>query len=270
MTVYENIAYPMRVRRWPVERVKSGVGQALSLVRLSGLEARYPRQLSGGQQQRVAIARAIVFRPAVVLMDEPLGALDRKLREELQGEIRTLHRETGLTVLYVTHDQEEALVMSDMVGVMNNGRLEQLDRPEVVYRSPATRFVASFIGENNFFTGQVVASDDAGTLVQMGPGLVLRAMTRRPRPLGEEVTIAVRPEFIDLTPPHAATVPAENHLSCQVEDLVFTGEQLRLVLKHEILGRILVKNSTLYVEKGMSSSAAEATISFASDRAILV
>jgi putative spermidine/putrescine transport system ATP-binding protein len=269
-TVYENVAYPMRVRRWASDRVRTGVKDALSLVQLTGFETRYPRQLSGGQQQRVAIARAIVFRPAMVLMDEPLGALDRKLREELQREIRVLHKETGLTVLYVTHDQEEALVMSDRVGVMNNGRLEQIDSPNDVYRAPRTRFVANFIGENNFFEGQVSGVDAESTLVQVGPDLVLRARSHRIRSIGEQATVAVRPEFIDMIRSHDVSPPRENTIGCRIEDLVFTGEQLRLVLRNDIVGRVLMKRSTTYFDEALRHRPEQVSISFPSSKAIIL
>ena len=149
MTVGENLAFPLQVRGLDPERRRDRVRQALQLVRLDGLEHRRPRQLSGGQQQRVAIARALVFEPNLVLMDEPLGALDRRLREELQYEIRRIHRDLGVTVLYVTHDQQEAMVLSDRVAVFRAGRIEQIASPEALYEEPTRSFVARFIGENN-------------------------------------------------------------------------------------------------------------------------
>src|SRR5262245_24684607 len=198
-TVYENIAYPLRVRRWPAMPITDAVERVLSLVQLNAFAGRYPKQLSGGQQQRVAIARAIVFKPAMVLMDEPLGALDRKLREELQREIRWLHKETGLTVLYVTHDQEEALVMSDRVGVLNNGRLEQIDPPAQIYREPATRCVASFIGENNFLNGVIAGYEQGETIIKVGEDILLRGQSKHQARTGEDGLLIIRPEFIELS-----------------------------------------------------------------------
>src|SRR5262249_20623744 len=149
MTVERNVGFPLKMRGAARDDMRKRVGAALELVRLSGLAARMPRQLSGGQQQRVALARALVFNPGILLMDEPLGALDKKLREQMQLELKRIHRELSVTVIYVTHDQEEALTMSDRVALINDGRIEQLGRAEELYERPASRFVAEFIGESN-------------------------------------------------------------------------------------------------------------------------
>src|SRR5688572_12513830 len=159
MTVFENVAFPLRMRRLRRGEIEAKVGQALDLVRLTGYEARYPRQLSGGQQQRVALARALVFNPPVLLMDEPLGALDKKLRQQMQLEIKHLHEQLGITVIYVTHDQEEALVMSDEIVVMRNGRIEQIGTPRGVYDDPRNNFVADFIGEANVLDGTIIKAE---------------------------------------------------------------------------------------------------------------
>src|SRR5205807_4793272 len=156
MTVFDNVAFPLRTRRLAGSEVTRRAGQSLEAVRMSGLDGRYPRQLSGGQQQRIALARALVYRPSLLLMDEPLGALDKKLREQLQLEIKRVHRERAISVLYVTHDQEEALTMSDRIAVFNGGRIEQIGTPEQLYDRPATRFVAGFIGDTNFLSGRVL------------------------------------------------------------------------------------------------------------------
>src|SRR5689334_1845560 len=161
LTVEENIAYALRARRVPTIEIREKVAAALRQVRLEGLERRYPRQLSGGQQQRVAMARAIVFRPRVLLMDEPLGALDRKLRVDLQVELKQLHRELGSTIVFVSHDQEEALALSDRIAVLRDGRIEQVDTPGGLYRRPMTPFVAGFVGESNFFEGVLRRSGDS-------------------------------------------------------------------------------------------------------------
>src|SRR5262249_45539554 len=150
MTVAANVGFPLRMRKVPRADAARRIRQALEIVRLTGFEERYPRQLSGGQQQRVALARTLVFNPSVVLMDEPLGALDRKLREHMQTEIKQIQRKLGITVVYVTHDQEEALTLSDRMAVMHRGRLEQVGTPEDLYERPHSRFVADFIGESNF------------------------------------------------------------------------------------------------------------------------
>jgi putative spermidine/putrescine transport system ATP-binding protein len=154
MTVRRNIAFPLEMRGLAKAEIARLVDEALALVKLPDHGDRLPRQLSGGQQQRVALARAMVYRPALLLMDEPLGALDKKLREQLQLEIKRVHRERGISVLYVTHDQEEALTMSDRIAVFNRGRIEQIGTPEELYDRPATRFVASFIGDTNFLSGR--------------------------------------------------------------------------------------------------------------------
>jgi putative spermidine/putrescine transport system ATP-binding protein len=268
-TVYENVAYPLRVRRWSSTQIKGAVERVLSLVQLNAFGSRYPQQLSGGQQQRVAIARAIVFEPAMVLMDEPLGALDRKLREQLQREIRWLHKETGLTVLYVTHDQEEALVMSDRVGVMNNGRLEQIGPPAQIYREPATRFVASFIGESNLINGVIAGTEQGETIIKVGEDIVLRGQSKRPLRPGDAAVLVIRPEFIEICEEEPRYGP-QNRLTCHIDDVVFTGEQMRVALAHPILGRIFVKRSTTYFETKLRPDAKNTAISFPAAKAIIL
>ncbi|MBL8660538.1 MAG: ATP-binding cassette domain-containing protein, partial [Rhodospirillales bacterium] len=159
MTVAENLAFPLRVRHRPRDEIRDRVERALAIVRLGGFGGRRPSQLSGGQQQRVALARALVFAPKLVLMDEPLGALDKQLREHMQIEIKHIHQTLGVTFVYVTHDQGEALTMSDRVAVMSNGVIEQLDTPENIYEAPLNAFVAHFIGENNRLPGRILAVD---------------------------------------------------------------------------------------------------------------
>src|SRR5471032_2405651 len=170
MTVRRNIAFPLEMRRLGKTEIARLVDDALALVKLPDHGDRLPRQLSGGQQQRVALARAMVYRPALLLMDEPLGALDRKLREQLQLEIKRVHRERGISVLYVTHDQEEALTMSDRIAVFNRGRIEQIGTPEDLYDRPATRFVAGFIGDTNFISGRALAVSDGICEIETAAG----------------------------------------------------------------------------------------------------
>jgi spermidine/putrescine transport system ATP-binding protein len=167
MTVFENVAFGLEMKRLPREEIRRRVAEALRLVRLTGLENRYPRQLSGGQQQRVALARALVNRPAVLLLDEPLGALDLKLRKEMQLELKNLQHQVGITFIYVTHDQEEAMTMSDRIAVMNQGRVLQVGTPVEIYERPATRFVADFIGETNFLEGRLVAFEEGYARVEV-------------------------------------------------------------------------------------------------------
>jgi spermidine/putrescine ABC transporter ATP-binding subunit len=222
MTVAENIAFPLKQRGISrAERVRL-VDEALALVHLPDTQRRYPRQLSGGQQQRVALARAIVFRPRLLLMDEPLGALDKQLRERMQLELRRLHAELGITFVYVTHDQEEALTMSDRIAVMNHGLIEQIGTPNALYDRPENRFVASFIGESNVLSATCRGIDDGFVVACRGETL-LRAVGR---PETTDVTLIVRPErlrFRDDTEPPAGC----NLLRVQVLDTVFAGETYR-------------------------------------------
>jgi putative spermidine/putrescine transport system ATP-binding protein len=223
MTVFDNVAFPLRMRRRPKAEIRARVLRALDMVHLAGLTARLPRQLSGGQQQRVALARALVFDPGLLLMDEPLGALDRSLREQMKLEIKRIHRELGVTVLYVTHDQEEALTMSDRVALMTRGRIAQLGSAEDLYERPASRFVAEFIGESNLLDGRLEAT--GGRLVFVGAGARLPAAPGpwTPRPT-EPCTLMVRPEKIAIRPGEAAP---DDGLAGTVEEVVYVGEFTR-------------------------------------------
>lgn len=200
MTVWDNVAFGLRMRRARAAEVRERVEEALDKTRLTGLGDRFPRQLSGGQQQRVALARAIVTRPAVLLLDEPLSNLDLKLREAMRLELKALQRELGITTLFVTHDQSEALVMSDRIGVMSQGHIEQTGAPAEIYERPATPFVANFIGTTNFLRLRKVEPRAGGrAAVVTEGGLVLEALLG-PAPLGERLVLAVRPEKIQLLP----------------------------------------------------------------------
>ncbi|MCT7378261.1 ABC transporter ATP-binding protein [Chelativorans salis] len=203
MTVAENVAFPLRMRGFPKTRISQSVAEALSLVQLEGLEKRLPAQLSGGQQQRVAVARALVFEPAVLLMDEPLGALDKKLREQMQIEIKRLQQSLGITVIYVTHDQEEALTMSDRIAVLRDGYLEQVGSPADLYDAPATAFVADFIGKMNFLDGicrKLGADCLEVDLGRSGTIILPQQPVASAPPLqqGQRVRLAVRPERMKL------------------------------------------------------------------------
>ena len=224
MTVGDNLAFPLEVRGLDAERRRDRVRRALQIVRLEGLEHRRPGQLSGGQQQRVAIARALVFEPDLVLMDEPLGALDRRLREELQYEIRRIHRDLGVTVLYVTHDQHEAMVMSDRVAVFRAGCIEQIASPEALYEEPARSFVARFIGENNRLAGRVTAVDDEICDVDVG-GQIVRALRVAPCRPGDATTLSIRPERVSIAPTPGLYT---NEFDAGIEDITFLGDHLRL------------------------------------------
>jgi putative spermidine/putrescine transport system ATP-binding protein len=229
MTVAKNIAFPLTMRRAPTDEITARVSKVLKLVGLPDYGGRYPRQLSGGQQQRVALARAMVFEPPILLMDEPLGALDKKLREQMQLEIKRLHRDLGMSIIYVTHDQEEALVMSDRIAVFNHGRLEQVGTPTQLYERPDTRFVAQFIGESNIFPGVAGASADGFSVLE-ADGLRLRAVASRPLPSGARAVVSVRPERIAL---QGGDPPArgENALAGCVTDVVYMGRSRKYVVR---------------------------------------
>ena len=225
MTVGANLAFPLEVRGLDKDAVAERIARALQLVRLEGFEDRRPGQLSGGQQQRVAIARALVFEPRLVLMDEPLGALDRRLREEMQFEIRRIQRTLGVTVVYVTHDQQEAMAMSDRVAVFNAGRIEQVAPPEVLYEEPERPFVASFIGDNNLLRGKVAAVDGDTCDVTVGD-LTVNAFMVQEHAVGDDVVLAVRPERTGLA---AEAGMYTNEFEVRVRDMAFLGDHLRVL-----------------------------------------
>ncbi|MGZ5725476.1 MAG: ABC transporter ATP-binding protein [Caldimonas sp.] len=226
MTVRRNVAFPLEMRGTPAAEIARLVDEALALVKLPDHGGRLPKQLSGGQQQRVALARAMVYRPALLLMDEPLGALDRKLREQLQLEIKRVHRERGISVLYVTHDQEEALTMSDRIAVFNKGRIEQIGTPEELYDRPATRFVASFIGDTNLVEGRVLGVAGGICEIQTAAGRIA-ALARTPIEAGAAVFVAVRPERVVLATAQTAGAGLEGIIVEQV----FLGTSRKYVVR---------------------------------------
>lgn len=191
MTVYENIAFPLQIRKIPTREIETRVREVLQLVQLEHVGARKPRQLSGGQQQRISLARCLVYRPSIILMDEPLGALDKKLREDMQLEIKRLHADLGVTMIYVTHDQEEALAMSDRIVLMRKGRIEQHGAPEVMYSQPNTLFTADFLGSSNLFKGSF---DPATRQLKTAQGTFLADAPRPGEPSSTELALMVRPE----------------------------------------------------------------------------
>ncbi len=248
LSVFENVAFALRVRRTPDTLVTSRVGEALEMVRLPGLEHRLPAQLSGGQQQRVALARALVSRPAVVLLDEPLGALDLKLRKAMQLELKALQRDVRTTFVYVTHDQEEALTMSDRIAVMDRGKVVQLADPRTIYEQPANRFVADFIGVSNFLLGRLrVAGPEA--IIELSGGQLVRGVAASDLPVGRVVTVAVRPERMRLTPATAteaggggeAATTGWNQLEGTVRDVVYTGSDVQYFVELGPSGVVMVR-----------------------------
>jgi spermidine/putrescine transport system ATP-binding protein len=224
LTIYENVAFGLRRRGVPDRDVKGRVGEMLELVELPGYERRKPTQISGGQAQRVALARALINRPAVLLLDEPLGALDLKLRKQMQVELKRIQQEVGITFIYVTHDQEEAMTMSDRIAVMNRGRYEQLGDPESLYERPATPFVAGFLGVSNLLPGAVQGTDGRYASVKLADDTVIRA----PSGLVDgktDVSVGVRPEKIRLREPATgdATPAGHNALHGIVRDASYLG-----------------------------------------------
>jgi spermidine/putrescine transport system ATP-binding protein len=239
MSVRDNIAYGLRMRGVPRAEREERVTRALAMVKLDQLGARAPRQLSGGQQQRVALARALVNRPRVLLLDEPLGALDLKLRKEMQLELKHLQTHLGITFVYVTHDQEEALTMSDRIVLMRQGRIEQVGTPRDLYDRPASRYVADFIGETNLLPGVVVESGDGLVALRVGEA-TLRGVSEAALAPGAEAWLTVRPEAIDLTDGTGAAA-GQNLVTGTVRDAVYAGSALRV---HVVLlsGQRLVAN----------------------------
>ena len=224
MSVADNIAFPLRMRGLRSSEIRSRVTAALDLVRMSGFESRFPSQLSGGQQQRVALARATVFQPPVLLLDEPLGALDKKLRDNMQIELKELQSKTGITMIYVTHDQTEALSLSDRVAVMHDGSIEQIGTPSDLYEKPATRFVADFVGEANFLSGVVTSRRADECLISTPDHLSCVASVSNPVDSGSEVEILVRPERIVVGESAKAL---SNSFLGSVEDVSFIGDAIK-------------------------------------------
>ena len=229
MTVGENLSFPLEVRGMGKDEREAKVKRALDMVQMGAFINRRPAQLSGGQQQRIALARALVFDPALVLMDEPLGALDKQLREHMQFEIKRLHDSLGITVVYVTHDQGEALTMSDRIAVFNDGRIQQLASPADLYERPDNSFVAGFIGENNKLTG--VVEDIAGgrALVRLPTGELIDATPVNVKSKGQQTMVSIRPERVEFKP---ELLPADAHLiEAEVVEVIYMGDLFRTVLK---------------------------------------
>lgn len=223
-TVARNVAFPLEMRRASQADIDRGVAEALAAVRLTGFEHRLPAQLSGGQQQRVALARAIGFGPSILLMDEPLGALDKNLREQVQIEIKDIQRRLGVSVIYVTHDQHEALTMSDRIVVMNHGRIEQIDPPQTIYRSPKSRFVAGFLGAANFIEAKVLENRSDGVArVKAGEDLLLTAANPAGVAVGRPITFAIRPERIEMLAPKSSDVRLHT-FPAKVTQVIFMGD----------------------------------------------
>jgi len=225
MSVGENLAFPLQVRKMGKAEIEAKVKRALDMVQMGAFAGRRPAQLSGGQQQRIALARALVFEPELVLMDEPLGALDKQLREHMQFEIKHLHERLGVTVVYVTHDQGEALTMSDRVAVFNDGRIQQLAPPEELYERPLNRFVASFIGENNTLQGVVETISDRACTVRLATGEILDAVPVNVTRSGERTTVSIRPERVEFKPENIP--PGVHTIEAEVLEFIYMGDVFR-------------------------------------------
>jgi spermidine/putrescine transport system ATP-binding protein len=240
LTIYENVAFGLRRQGVSDPELKSRVHEMLALVELSGFDARKPTQISGGQAQRVALARALINKPAVLLLDEPLGALDLKLRKQMQVELKRIQQEVGITFVYVTHDQEEAMTMSDRIAVMNRGRYEQLGEPEVLYERPTTRFVAGFLGISNLLPGTVGAADGSYAAVRLADDTTVRA----PKSLfvadRSGVSVGVRPEKIRMHEQSAEPPAGHNQLSGTVRDASYIGVSTQYIVEARGGAQIMV------------------------------
>ena len=251
LTVADNVGFPLQVRRVPRTEATARVRQALDLVHLADLADRAPKQLSGGQQQRVALARALVFQPDLLLLDEPLSALDKKLRAELGWELKSLHRRVGMTFIYVTHDQEEALSMSDEVAILRDGKLVQSGAPSALYDQPRTRFVADFLGKSNFLDGVVDGPHHAGVTYRCGPHRFLQASPRNALGPGQPIVLSLRPEKIVLTadePPGAINV-----LAAELVSWSYFGSGVHVLVAAPGIGQLAVTRQSWRLDVPLSA-----------------
>jgi putative spermidine/putrescine transport system ATP-binding protein len=266
MSAAENIAFPLKMRGIKGRQRREMVDEALSLVKLEGFGHRKPRQMSGGQQQRVALARALVFRPRILLMDEPLGALDKRLREGLQVELRRLHRELGITIIFVTHDQEEALALSDRIAILRAGRIEQLGTGSELYESPASLFVADFMGESNVFEGRLERQDGAFLLVGDGFTLHVPSVAEDINSIGGQASLVVRPERLTLREASQPKTADLNTVRATLVDSLYLGSSVR----HEVR----MDDGRLLTVRGVGAVSAQpgdqVYVAWPRDRAVLV
>ena len=224
MTVQENLSFPLEVRKISKTDIQDKVKKALDMVELGDFGTRFPAQLSGGQQQRVALSRALVFEPRLVLMDEPLGALDKNLREQMQYEIKHIHERIGITVVYVTHDQSEALTMSNRIAVFDDGVIQQLSTPDILYEKPENSFVAQFIGENNRMTGTIKEINGNYCTVDLDGGGSVKALKINVNSVGEKTQLSVRPERVMINSTESTNI---NNFSGDVQELIYLGDHIR-------------------------------------------
>jgi len=224
MTVKENLAFPLEVRKMQKSEIDEKVSKALSMVELQDFGSRMPLQLSGGQQQRVALARSLVFEPRLILMDEPLGALDKNLREQMQYEIKHIHERIGITVVYVTHDQNEALTMSNRIAVFNDGKIQQISSPDILYEKPENAFVAQFIGENNQIKGKVKSINGKMCVVETEKGEKVQSLKVNVNSVGDASTVSLRPERVEI---NSSDSSFENSFEAKVKELIYLGDHIR-------------------------------------------
>jgi spermidine/putrescine transport system ATP-binding protein len=271
LTVGQNIAYGLQMARIPKDERTRRVNEVLALVRLPHIEKRKPAELSGGQQQRVALARALVNRPQVLLLDEPLGALDLKLRKAMQLELKRLNREVGATFIYVTHDQEEALTMSDRIAVMNEGRILQIGSPAEIYERPRNRFVADFIGQTNFIEGTVARVIDGLAEVEVSGSGIIRGRVADGLPAGE-VAVAVRPEKLALAEDFPGSQPplGWNSLSGKIADLIYVGTHTQYLLQLPSGAQVTVHQQNRTTSSAGQSIGDEVTIVFDPEAAAIL
>ena len=272
LNVFENVAFGLRRKKVPKSHLEGRAREILRIVGLEGFDERKPNQLSGGQQQRVALARALVNSPKVLLLDEPLGALDLKLRKQLQVELKRIQRDVGITFVYVTHDQEEALTMSDRIAVMNRGVVEQVADPETVYERPGTTFVAGFIGVSNLMPGEVVSSNGAGTQMRLDAGPTVKALDSGGVQTGERAHAVVRPEKLEL---RQSGVPLEGNrpsVEGRVESSLYLGTATQMVV---LLGdgtrmTVLVPNADAEARRDLPAAGDEARLSWSDENIHIV
>lgn len=251
LTVYENIAFGLKIRKLSKEEVDKRVKAALELVHLPGYEKRYPRQLSGGEQQRVALARSIVVNPSVLLLDEPLSNLDARLRQEMRVELKRIHKEAGLTTIYVTHDQAEALSMSDRIAILNQGKIEDIGDPTEIYMRPKTKFIATFIGQVNMFDGEVLTIEPPEMKVLTEEGLEVIVHYSQASSQGSKVSITIRPEVVLIS--NRRDLGVKNSFEASVEQVSFLGPNLQYICSlkgHELVVRVPFVKGTMPFKVG--------------------
>ncbi len=264
MTVADNIRFGLKMHGVRGAEAERRIAEALALVQMVGYEARYPAQMSGGQQQRIALARALVTRPKALLLDEPFGALDAKLRESMQIELRRLQKALGITTIFVTHDQQEALSMADRVAVMNGGRIEQLDTPTQIYNAPMTSFVADFIGQTNRFSGSIQSKNEAALHLRLdGTERTIEIVPCEGMKVGARVTVMVRPERVQIA---AAGMPSrEVTLTGKVTDTVFVGQTLNVYAQTDVGPVVASVSNAMQREAKVAASGDSVTVSWDRD-----